>query len=181
MKFEIYKRDTIYDGRLFKLQRVHARMPDGRDASFDVVRHMGAVAMLPVDSDGNIWLVRQFRVAVEQVMLEIPAGTLEAGENPDDCAYRELREEIGMAAGKLEKLVTLPLAPGYSSELLHIYLATDLSPDSLEGDADEFLNIQIFPISEAYRMARQGEICDAKTLATLFLAQPYIDEKHFDR
>lgn len=132
--------------------------------------------MLPVEN-GRVWLVRQFRIATGEVLLEIPAGTLEPGEDPEFTAHRELREEIGLSAAHLHKLGTLFLAPGYSSELLHVYLAEGLSPDALEADDDEFLNVLTIELSELFRMAQNGEIKDAKTVAALMMAWPLLQDQ----
>lgn len=171
--FEILERQVIFEGRVFHVEKLQARLPDGRLSSYDIVTHPGAVAMLPVE-DGKVWFVRQFRVASGVNLMEIPAGTLEPDEDPEKCAHRELREEIGMRADRMHKLATLLLAPGYSNELLYVYLASGLTPDALKSDDDEFLNVQVIPLDEVYRMARRGEIMDAKTLAALMLAQPLL-------
>jgi ADP-ribose pyrophosphatase len=174
MTMPIKDRQTIFKGRLIHLQNVDVELPNGQTSRYEVIRHPGAVAMLPVDEQGNIWFVQQYRVAVEQLMLEIPAGTLEAGEDPQDCAARELREEIGMSPAHLQKLATITLAPGYSSELLHLFLATGLSHAPLAHDDDEYLTPQLIAVKEAYAMAQRGEIGDSKTLSALLLAQPYL-------
>lgn len=174
MKFDILHCQTMYHGRAFDVHHLHVRLPDGRETNYNVVDHPGAVALVPFDNEGNIWLVRQYRVAVQRTILELPAGTLSAGEPPEDCARRELREEIGQAAGKLLKLGEVFLAPGYSSEHLHIFLATDLTPDALPGDDDEFLQIVTLPLNQIYQMAYRGEIEDGKTLAALLMAQPHL-------
>jgi len=174
MDYEIKAVQEIYQGRVFRVQVMQVKMADGREVRFDLVKHPGAVAIIPVDAEGRILLLNQFRIGVGQTLLEIPAGTLEAGEDPIVCADRELREETGMAAHSLIKLGEFFLAPGYSSERLHIFLARDLYPSPLEADADEFLQLQPIPIEQAYRMAKAGEFHDAKTLAGLMLAMPYL-------
>ena len=122
-----------------------------------------------------MWFVRQYRHAAGKMMLELPAGTLEAGEDPRDCALRELQEEIDMGARKMRQLGSFFLAPGYSTEFMYIFLATDLYPSSLPEDENEFLIVEKIPVTEAYALARAGEIDDGKTLAALFLAQPQMD------
>jgi len=174
MEYEIIGRTQFYQGKIFNLQKVQVRLPDGREPTYEMVEHPGAVAMIPLDSEGNILFVRQFRAGVGGELLEIPAGTLHAGEDPALCADRELREEIGMAARDMRKLAQFYLAPGYSSELLHIFLAADLYPSSLNMDADEYLHIVPIPVDRAYAMAAAGELHDGKTLAALLLAQPLL-------
>ena len=148
-------------------------MPLGR-AHLDIVEHNGAVTIVPVDSDGQIWFVRQYRHPAESVLLELPAGVMEESEGPEASALRELREEIGMAAGKLLKIGEFFLAPGYSTEYMHVYLATDLRPAPLPGDEGELIEIEGIPIQRAYAHIREGVYRDSKTLATLLLAQPYL-------
>jgi ADP-ribose pyrophosphatase len=132
--------------------------------------------LIPVDAMGNIVFVRQYRHATGMDLLELPAGTLDEGENPDDCARREIREETGLAAGSLERVGGFYLAPGYSTEYMHVYLATDLHYDPLEADADEFLQIESIPLSRALEMAQKGEIPDAKSLAAFLMARPELEK-----
>jgi ADP-ribose pyrophosphatase len=174
MKFQIMHRDTVFRGKIFDLQKVKVRMPDDHLAVLDLLIHPGAVVILPIDQKGNILFIRQLRVGAGGMLLELPAGTLEPEEDPADCAGRELREETGMAARELHKLGNFFLAPGYSTEYLHIYLATDLYPSPLPGDADEYLTVKPIPVKEAYAMAQRGEMDDGKTLAVLFMALPYL-------
>ncbi|HEY9076009.1 MAG TPA: NUDIX hydrolase [Anaerolineaceae bacterium] len=173
--FEILGRKSIYSGRIFALNRVEARLPDGQVRQFDVIQHNGAVALLVLDDEENLWLVRQYRIATGKSLLEIPAGSLEPGETPAECAAREIREETGMASRSITHLASFYLAPGYSSEYLHIFLARDLYPSPLAGDADEFLDIQKVPAREALAMAQRGEFADGKTYAALLLLQPYLN------
>jgi ADP-ribose pyrophosphatase len=179
MKHEIINRNTIFKGRIFNVQVLQTRLPDGKQTQYDIVNHGGAVALVPLDQQGNIWFVRQYRVASDREMIEIPAGLMEPGEDAYAAAAREIREEIGQASQKIEKLGEIYLAPGYSDEIIHIFLASELSPDRLEQDDDEFIEIVRMPVEQAYAMARSGGIVDGKTLAALLLAQPYVD--HFGR
>src|SRR5438132_7727316 len=170
MPYELLRSETIFTGRVFALRRDEVSMPEGRTAQLDIVVHPGAATMLPLDTEGRIWFVRQYRHAAGQSLLELPAGTLNPGESHDVCAAREIREEIGMAAGNLQYLGGFFLAPGYSTEYLHIYLATDLYPDAGQPDEDELIDIVKLPIAEAYALASTGQINDGKTLAALLLA-----------
>jgi ADP-ribose pyrophosphatase len=170
MKFELIRSEQVYKGRAFDVHRDQVRTPDSQVVTLDVVSHVGAVTILPIDQDGQVWFVRQYRHPAGQILLELPAGTLEPGEDPETCARRELREEIGMGADQIEKLGEFFLAPGYSTEYMHIFLAQGLSPDPLPGDEDEFLSPVVFPVSQIKQIVRTGEIKDAKTLAALSLA-----------
>jgi ADP-ribose pyrophosphatase len=174
MSFETIKSELIFEGRVFDVRSDQVKLPDGQITNLDIVVHGGAVVAIPVDEKGNIWFVRQYRHAAGTALVELPAGSVEEGEDLFECTQRELREEIGMAAGFIEKIGAFYLAPGYSTELLHIFLARELSPDPLPGDKDEILQAEKYSIPEAYTMAAQGIIQDAKSLASLLLAQPLL-------
>jgi ADP-ribose pyrophosphatase len=162
----------IYTGRVVTLDVDRVRLPAGGESVREVVRHAGAVAILPVFDDGRVAFVRQFRYPVEAELLELPAGTLEPGEEPQACAERELVEEIGWRAGRLEELGSFYSTPGFTDELLHSFIATGLrtAEGGVAPEDDEFIEVVVLPTEEAVSMARRGEIRDAKTLATLFLA-----------
>jgi ADP-ribose pyrophosphatase len=174
MDFTILNRKTIYEGRVFDVQKVLARLPDGREHEYDLVSHAGAVTLVPVDQDGNMWFVRQFRLGAMQELLELPAGVMEKNEPPEISAGRELREEIGMAAEELRELGQFYMAAGYSSEYMYIYLATGLHPSPLQQDEDEFLQVQAIPIKQVYEMVHANQVHDGKTLAALLLAEPFL-------
>jgi ADP-ribose pyrophosphatase len=174
MPFELLHSDTLLKGRAFAIRRDTMRTPDGRETKFDIIEHGGSVVIVPVDADGNILFVRQYRHATGRDLLELPAGTLDEGEDPDVCAAREIREETGFAAAALERLGQFYLAPGYSTEFMVVYLARDLRHDPLEADADEFISVERVPVDRAMDMARRGEVPDAKSLAALFLASPHL-------
>lgn len=174
MPFELIKSESLLKGRAFAIRRDWLKTPDGRETKYDIIEHGGSVILVPVDADGNLLFVRQYRHAAGQDLLELPAGTLEAGEDPAVCAAREIREETGFAAGKLEKIGEFYLAPGYSTEFMIVYLARDLAYDPLEADADEFLTLEKIPVQQALEMAERGEIPDAKSLAALLLARQYL-------
>ncbi len=169
--FELLKSEKILEGRAFRIRRDYLKTPDGRTTMYEVVEHTGSVVMLPIDPDGNLLFVRQYRHAAGQDMLELPAGTRDGDEPFAACAAREVREETGMAAGRLERIADFYLAPGYSTELMAVFLATELRPDPLEADADEFLQLEKIPVREAIDMAKRGGLPDAKSLAALFIGQ----------
>ena len=177
MKFETLGSKTIYKGRVFNLRQDEVRMPNGNLAHLDIIDHPPAVTLVPVDAEGFIWFVRQYRHATGGDILELPAGVVEAGEAPEVCALREIREEIGMSAGGIRLIGEFYEVPGYSSEYMYTYLAWDLKPDRLPGDEDEFISVERISIKEAYQMAENGEIKDAKTLAALLLAAPHLRSK----
>ena len=174
MPFELLRSETLLKGRAFTIRRDWLKTPDGRETKYDIIEHGGSAVIVPIDADGNLLFVRQYRHAAGTDLLELPAGTLDEGEEPAVCAAREIREETGFAAGKLEKIGEFHLAPGYSTEFMVVFLATDLKHDPLEADADEFLSVEKIPVKQALEMAEKGGIPDAKSLAALLLAQRYL-------
>lgn len=163
-------------GRAFKIRRDYLKTPDGRETKFEIIEHGGSVILIPIDTDGNIWFVRQYRHAAGVDLLELPAGTRDGDEPFEHCAAREIREEIGMEAGTLQKVGEFYLAPGYSTEFMAVFIATDLKHNPLEADDDEFLEVEKFPIQKAFELANQGAIPDAKSLAALLLSRPYLEK-----
>ncbi len=170
MEETILNTEVIYDGRLVKLERSTVRLPNGAESFREVVRHPGAVAIVPVDSDGALVLVRQFRLPAGQVLLEIPAGTLENGEDPRECAIRELQEEIGYKPGVLEPLGAVYLAPGYSSEYTYLFIARDLVHSKLDADEDENLRVERVKLDDMLARIDANEIEDVKTVAAVLRA-----------
>lgn len=175
MGFEKKDEELIFHGRVFDLVRARIAHEDGRQHTYDLVKHRGAVVVLPVDTQGRVWFVRQFRVGAEDTLLELPAGLLEEGESPERTAGREIQEEIGMAAGSMTALGTFYMVPGYSTEKMHAFLATGLRESVLDPDEDEYLEAVQIPIQEALKMAASGQISDGKTLAVLLLAQSQLE------
>ena len=177
MPFEFLRSETLLKGRAFAIRRDTLKAPDGRETKFDIIEHGGSVIIVPIDKDDNLLFVRQYRHAAGMDLLELPAGTLEEGEDPAVCAAREIREETGFAADKIEKIGDFYLAPGYSTDFMHVYLARDLRHDPLEADEDEFLSVDSFPFAKAIQMAERGEMPDAKSLAALLLARSHLESK----
>ena len=171
MKFELLSKTTVFKGRAFSVEKIEARLPNTIIRSYDLVRHLPAVTIVPLDALGNLHFVQQYRLGAEAELLELPAGVLEEGEEPQLGAARELREEIGMSAGQLTLLGQFYMAPGYSSELMYVFLGTDLTPDALPADEDEFLQVVLLPWDEAFARALRGEIVDGKSLSALFMAE----------
>ena len=160
----------IFEGRLVNLRIDTVELPNGRISTREVVEHKGAVAIVPMLDHQTIVLVRQFRQPAGTVLLEIPAGTLEKGEDPADCARREVQEEIGYAPGLLTEMFHSYLAPGYSTEMLHTFLAEDLQKSEANRDTDEFLEIVTVSLEHAVKMIDTGEIVDAKSICGILLA-----------
>jgi len=158
-------------GPVFSVRRDGVRLPDGRRVQRDVVDHPGAVVIAPLLDDGDLLFVRQYRYAAGEVLIEFPAGTLEPGEAPAETAARELREECGLQAGRLEPLGAFYSAPGFCTELLHAFAARELTPAPLEPDADEQIETVRMSLSQALDLAAGGGLRDAKTLAVLLLLQ----------
>lgn len=174
MAHHILSRETVYNAHAFNIEKLRVRLPDDREREYDLVSHNDSVTIIPFNEDGNIWFVSQYRMGCECEMLELPAGVMDDGEEPSLCAAREVREETGMASGKLTHLGSVYLAPGYSSENNHIFLAENLTESPLDMDDDEFLQAQKIPAEKAYEMAESGQIQDSKTLAALLLARNHI-------
>lgn len=160
---------TVYSGVVFRVESGVVREPGGVRARRDVVRHSGSVAVLPVHDDGSVTLVRQYRCAFRTSLLELPAGRIDAGERPRAAARRELREEIGLDARSLSKLVRLIPSPGFLDETVTIFRATGLYPASATPDPDERITLVRLPFARALALVERGRIQDAKSLAALLL------------
>ncbi|MCS7208519.1 MAG: NUDIX hydrolase [Fimbriimonadales bacterium] len=169
LKEELIESHTIYRGRVVTLRIDTVRLPSGRTARREIVEHRGAVAIVPLLDRQTVLLVRQYRQAVGETLLEIPAGTLEPDEPPDLCARRELEEETGYTARQLRKLFSQYLAPGYSQEVLHVYLAEDLVRVGQQLDEDELVELAPTPLCDIEAMILQGQIKDSKTIAGLLM------------
>jgi ADP-ribose pyrophosphatase len=174
MPFELIKSEPIFQGRAFKIRRDLMKTPDGCETKYEIVEHGGSVVLVPLDDDGCLLFVRQYRHAAGTDLLELPAGTRDGDEPFEACAARELREETGMEAGELIKVGEFYLAPGYSTEFMGVFLARKLRHNPLEADADEFLSVEKIPLERAFAMAARGDMPDAKSLAALLLARPFL-------
>jgi len=170
MEETIVGSQEIYSGRVVNLAIHEVRLPNGSTSKREVVKHPGAVAMVAFDDKQNVLLVRQFRLPAGKILYEIPAGTLKPAEPPVDCAIRELQEETGYKPGKLEALGGFYVAPGYTTEFIHLFLATQLVESRLNADDDEFISAERMPLSQALTMIERGEIEDGKTIAGLLRA-----------
>ncbi len=162
---ELTDSEVVFDGRLFDLRLDTLRAPEGHTFRREMVYHPGAVCMIPVDGDGRLLLVEQYRHGARTRLLEIPAGTLEPGEDPAQTAARELREEVGMRAARVESLGGFWIAPSYATEYIHLFLCGDLTPDPLPGDEDEDIEVVRLTREEAVAAVDEGRIIDAKSIA----------------
>lgn len=169
MEEKIINWKEVFRGKLLTLKVAEVELANGVVSTREVVQHRGAVAILPILPSGGILLVSQFRLPAGKALLEIPAGTLDPQEEPLICAQRELKEETGYVAGRWQKLASVFLAPGYSTERIHIFLAEELSPGEMSPDQDEILSLKRFPLPQLLKMIEEGEIEDAKTIIALLL------------
>lgn len=154
----------IFHGRILKLRVDKVVLPDGSTSTREIVEHSGAVAIVALDRDNMLWMVRQYRKPLEKVLLEIPAGTLEPGEDPLACAQRELAEETGLRAAKWENVLEYFSAPGFCNEKLHLFLARELMEGPKNPDHDEFLEVDRVPLEQAYKSIFTGQILDGKSI-----------------
>ena len=167
--YEIIKRDKIFSGTIVELMVDEIRLPDGKAARREIVLHRyEGVGILPVDADGGIFLVRQYRHPVFDHVLEIPAGTKSPGEDPLDCANRELEEEIGYRAGRMDFAVAGHNAIGVSNDKIHIYIARDLVKTAQNLDDEEFITVEKYSLDECRQMIADGKIIDSKTILAIF-------------
>lgn len=157
----------LYGGRAVRLRLDQVRLPNGRETSREIIEHPGSVGILPLLPRNRVLLIRQYRHAVRQTIWEIPAGTIEAGETPEECARRELEEETGYRAESLKPFFDCYVAPGYSMELMHLFLARDLKETERRPEEDEIISVEHVTEKRAFRMIELGQIRDAKTICAL--------------
>ncbi|ADQ40835.1 NUDIX hydrolase [Caldicellulosiruptor acetigenus I77R1B] len=167
----------IYDGSFISLKVDKVLLPNGNISQRAIVLHSGAAVVVPVDDENNVIFVKQFRKPIEKVIIELPAGKLDKDENPLECAKRELEEETGYKARELIKLTEIYTTPGFSNEVIHVYLATGLYKGEAHTDADEFVEVLNIKMADAILMVKKGEIRDAKTIIGLLLANMYLQEQ----
>jgi ADP-ribose pyrophosphatase len=174
MSFKRLSTERVYAGRLLKIDRDRVELPNGGTTDLEMVRHPGAAAVVPFVSDNEILLVRQFRYAAKGFIYEVPAGTLQQGEAPEACAAREIQEEVGHKAGRFEHLASIYTTPGFTDEVIHLYIGRDLTPVPQNLDHDEVLTVERVRFKEAIDMIRDGRLVDAKSICALLLAQDRI-------
>ncbi len=168
---------TEFTGKIITVEQWRVSLPNGQEAGREIVKHNGAAAVVPVDSRGMVTLVQQHRVAIDRITLEIPAGKLDApDEDPFLCAKRELEEETGLIAGKWQKMAHVVTTPGFCTERIALYLATELTQAKAHTDPDEFLNLVKMPLNEAVLLVESGQIEDAKTCLALLMAHRALNQ-----
>lgn len=160
----ILKTTRAFDGRLVKVDAVDIELPNGHQTTHEVIRHPGAVAIIALDDEGRMLVVRQYRTALERVTIEVPAGKIDPGEDPANAVTRELAEETGYVAGTVRRLATIAVAVGYSDELIHLYMATDLVPGQAHPDEDEFVLAEWVEVDSLIDSVLDGRIEDSKTV-----------------
>ena len=165
--------EYFFEGHIMKARLDQVELPNGRTAQREVCEHVGGVGVLPIDRDGNVILVRQFRYPYGEEILEIPAGKLDHGEGESiaDCGARELKEETGCTAGRLVPLGCVYPSPGFLTEVVHLFAALDLTEGEMQPDEDEFVEVVRLPIAEVEQMVARDEIRDAKTALALYRAR----------
>jgi len=171
MVMETRNRAILFQGLVVDIEQMEVRIGDKGWHTYQIVRHPGGAAILPLHDDGTVTLIRQLRPAVDSFMIEAPAGRLDPGEEPAKCAMRELGEETGLAAGRIESLGALHSSPGVFDEVIHLFLATNLSMQKANPEEYEDIALVRLPLEEAVRMARDGRISDGKTIALLLRVQ----------
>ncbi|MDF2520803.1 MAG: hydrolase [Clostridia bacterium] len=164
------QKEDIYKGKIINLELHTVELQNGSTSMREIIRHRGGVAVIALNKEKEIVLVKQFRKPYEQAILEIPAGKLEKGEKPEECAVRELKEETGLSAESLTLLNVMYPSPGYTDEKIYIFKAEGLAEGSICPDEDEFINVERYPLNKAVEMVKSGIINDAKTVIAIFMA-----------
>lgn len=160
-------RTEIYRGKVVDLGLETVALPNGATVALEIIRHPGAAAVVPIREDGTVILIRQYRHAAGGFIYEVPAGKLSPGEAPEACALRELEEETGLKAGRLEPLLTIYTTPGFTDERIHLFRASDLTPGTQALEGDEILELAEVPLAQALAWIADGTIQDAKTIVAL--------------
>lgn len=164
----------IYKGNIIDVELLTVMLPNGKEATRDIVRHPGASVVIPISTDGELYMVRQFRKPIDKECLEVPAGKLDKGEDPMVCAHRELKEETGLETENMKHILDINSAPGFSDEVLHMYVATDLKEGESCADEDEFISTEKFKVDKLIEMVLNHEITDAKSIIGILLADKIV-------
>jgi ADP-ribose pyrophosphatase len=162
----------LWHGRAFDFDEEVIILPNGKRVVAGIIHHPGSSAIVPVREDGSVILIKQYRPTIRDFVWEIPAGCMDPGEDPLTCAKRELQEESGHAGNRFQKVGEIWVAPGYSTECIHLFLATELTPRESHLDEDEFLSVHLFPFSRVVEMVERNEIKDAMTMIAIQMAYP---------
>lgn len=172
------KTEDIYKGNIIKVQNLTVSLPNGKEATRDIVLHPGASVVIPFNEKGELYMVKQFRKPLDKTTLELPAGKLDSvGEDPKICAERELMEETGLSAEKIEHLISIHTTPGFCNEVIHMYTATKLTEGQACTDEDEFLDVEKIHVTKLVDMILNHEITDAKTIIGVLMAERIIGKK----
>ena len=176
-KAVVKSRREIYHGKSFSFTKEQATLPNGGDAEMACVRHPGSTAIVPLLADQTVILTRQYRYAIDEYLLEVPAGTMEPGESPRICAKRELEEETGMTARDFTALSHIHILPSYSDERIHVYLARGLRPSRQNLDEDEIIQVVRYPLKRVMEMVARGDITCALTILALYRTCCFLEDK----
>ncbi|MCX7843202.1 MAG: NUDIX hydrolase [Clostridia bacterium] len=164
----------VFNGAVIDVEVHEVILPNGKTAKRDIVLHPGGAFVIPINENGEVYMVRQFRKPLEAFSLELPAGKLDQGEDPAECAKRELREETGLRAAQIRHVLSFNTTPGFCNELLHMYVATGLEEGESCTDEDEFLSTEKYKVDELLAMVLKGEITDAKSIIGILMADKII-------
>ena len=170
------KCEKIYEGKILNLKIETVELPDKKYSKREIIEHPNGVGIIPIINEKDLIMVKQYRKAVEKIMLEIPAGILEVNEEPRETALRELKEETGYEAEKLKYIMEFYTSPGYCDEKIYLFLATDLKEGEVMLDPEEFVEHEIYSIDELVKMVNRGEIVDSKTIIGINIAQNYLSK-----
>ena len=162
---QVKSKKTLYTGKVFDIEQIKVTLPDDREGTYDIVKSPNACAIVALDEEENVIMVKQYRPSANKVLWEIPAGKIDEGEEPEPCAIRELQEETGYIAGNIESLFSIRVSPGFCTEVIHIYKATELTLGKTDFDDDEFIETTKIPLIQVLKMIKNGEIEDAKTIS----------------
>ena len=165
--YKVLGSEEIYEGAIVSVDKCTVQLPNGKEVKWDLVKHNGAAAVIPVDEDGKILMVSQYRLACDDITLEIPAGKLDSGEQPIKCAIRELEEETGYASEDVDFLMKFYTSIGFCNEVIHIYVAKNLKATKQNLDEDEFVNVHRYTVDELIQMIFEGKIIDNKTISAI--------------
>ncbi|NMB08327.1 MAG: NUDIX hydrolase [Tissierellia bacterium] len=171
------KSEKIYEGKMINLRVDTVELPDKKYSKREIVEHPGSVGIIAITDDGHLVLVKQFRKPVEKTLLEIPAGKIEINEEPKETALRELYEETGYRAEKIEYLFEFYTSPGFSNEKMYLFLATELIEGNAEPEDDEYIEIEKIKLEDLIEMILKGEIVDSKTIIGIYYGERYISQK----
>ncbi len=177
-KSEVNAIEKIYQGEVFSFVVEDVTLPNDKTKPIPMIRHLGSTGIVPINADGTVIMTCQYRHAVGEYLLEIPAGTIETGESPLECARRELEEETGFLAQEFIEIAKIHIIPAYSDERIYVYLARDLQRSVQRLDEDEIICVVKYPLEELLQLVRKGAITDALTILALHQAQMYLNDPY---